>query len=261
MRKDRPLPQRGDPKTDPHLPHTTRFQKRDIEHLIPPEAKAVIDQQWPEVVRTMQQYDMGAGMLMLYGLVRDACKAAGWPDSMAYQMRDYLIDKMNKAKVKTYTGSDDRRGDWQTFKMGEALQKGQRVRLANPMWGHKAGTRGRVSAIHPPSPVNKYVAKLKLKGSPHMSIRPEDVVEALLDEHCGHCGTPTKVTLKPQDIDLGQVPEVEKRMGKKVEKEHVKGDKAALAVAAAHWNEDPKGPKKTDYYRKGKARGLFPELK
>jgi hypothetical protein len=56
-------------------------------------------------------------MMMLYGCVRDACKAAGWPDNMAYLMRDYLIGKMNKAKVTTYTGSDDRRGEFKKFHM------------------------------------------------------------------------------------------------------------------------------------------------
>ena len=133
------MPQyRRDPKTDPHLPHTTRYVKRD-DLQIPPEAQAVIDQQWPEVVRTFQQYDKGAGMLMLYGLVRDACKAAGWPDSMAYQMRDYLIGKMNAAKVKTYTGSDDRRGDWETFKIKESVDVVMRERMKLTEGKHKAG--------------------------------------------------------------------------------------------------------------------------
>lgn len=116
----RPIYKRN-PETDPHLPHTTEFRNRDIEHLIPPEAKAVIDKQWPEVVRTFQQYDKTSGMLMLFGTVRDACKAAGWPDSMAYQMRDYLIAKLNGEKVKTYNGSDERMGDWETFNMKERL--------------------------------------------------------------------------------------------------------------------------------------------
>jgi hypothetical protein len=122
-RNPKPLPDRGDPAHDPHLPHTTRYQKRDIEHLIPPEANAVIEQQWPEVIRTFQQYDEGAGMLMLFGLVRDACKAAKWPDTMAYQMRDYLLTKLNAEKVKTYTGSDDRPGDWKVFNMKESAEQ------------------------------------------------------------------------------------------------------------------------------------------
>ena len=125
---------RRDPKTDPHLPHTTRYVNRD-DLQIPPEAQKVIDAQWPEVVRTMQQYDMGAGMLMLYGLVRDACKAAGWGDDMAYLMRDYLIGKMNKAKVRTYTGTDTSPGDWQTFHMGESSYSNMKVTEGK----HKAG--------------------------------------------------------------------------------------------------------------------------
>ncbi len=120
-RKPRPQPERRDPD-DPHLPHTTRYVKRD-DLQIPPEAQAVIEQQWPEVIRTFQQYDKGAGMLMLYGTVRDACKAAGWDNSMAYLMRDYLIGKLNKEKVKTYTGSDYERGDWETFNMKESTPK------------------------------------------------------------------------------------------------------------------------------------------
>lgn len=118
MRK--PAPQRGDPATDPHLPHTTQFRNRaDVQ--IPPAAQAVIDQQWPEIVRTFQQYDKGSGMLMLYGCVRDACKAAGWDNSMAYLMRDHLLAKMNSAKVTTYTGSDATKGEFKTFNIKEAL--------------------------------------------------------------------------------------------------------------------------------------------
>ncbi len=62
-------------------------------------------------------------MLMLFGLVRDACKAAKWPDTMAYQMRDYLLTKLNAEKVKTYTGSDDRPGDWKVFNMKESAEQ------------------------------------------------------------------------------------------------------------------------------------------
>lgn len=81
----------------------------------------------------------------------------------------------------------------------------------------------------------------------------KSIVDDLL-EHCGHCGTPTKVTLKPQDIDLNRISPQEKKMGTKVEKEHVTGAKDAIAVAAAHWAEDPK------YYTHGKKKGVFPEL-
>lgn len=81
----------------------------------------------------------------------------------------------------------------------------------------------------------------------------ESIVDTLL-EHCGHCGTPTKVTLKPQAIDLSRISPKEKQMGTKVEKEHVTGAKDAIAVAAAHWAEDPK------YYAHGKKKGVFPEL-
>lgn len=94
---------------------------------------------WPEVVRTFQQYDKGAGMLMLYRVVRDACKAAGWDDSMAYLMRDYLIGKMNKEKAKTYTGSDYERGDWETFNMKESRPVVKAMKISEG--GHKAGCK------------------------------------------------------------------------------------------------------------------------
>jgi hypothetical protein len=119
-------PYRRDPKTDPHLPHTTVLRDRD-DLQIPPAAQKVIDDQWPEVVRTFAQYDQGAGMLMLYGCVRDATRAAGWPDNMAYLMRDYLIGKMNKAKVTTYTGSDERRGEFKKFHMKPQKYEAQQV--------------------------------------------------------------------------------------------------------------------------------------
>ena len=123
---------------DPHLPHTTKFRQRD-DLQIPPAAHTVIDQMWPEVVRTFQQYDKGAGMLMLYRVVRDACKAAGWDDSMAYLMRDYLIGKMNKEKAKTYTGSDYERGDWETFNMKESRPVVKAMKISEG--GHKAGCK------------------------------------------------------------------------------------------------------------------------
>jgi hypothetical protein len=75
-----------------------------------------------------------------------------------------------------------------------------------------------------------------------------------LQEDCGHCDTPTKVTLKPQPIDLSKISPEEKKMGTKVEKEHVVSAKDAIAVAAAHWKEDP------NYYAHGKKKGVFPEL-
>lgn len=75
-----------------------------------------------------------------------------------------------------------------------------------------------------------------------------------MQEHCGHCDTPTPVTLKPQDIDLDKISDEEKRMGTKVEKEHVVKAKDAIAVAAGHWAEDPK------YYQHGRDKGCFPEL-
>ena len=136
-RPQRPQADRRDPD-DPHLPHTTRYHQRD-DLQIPPAAQAVIDEQWPEVIRTFQQYDKGAGMLMLYGTVRDACKAAGWDDSMAYLMRDFLIGKLNKEKVKTYTGSDYERGDWETFNMKESRPVVRAMKIAEG--GHKAGCK------------------------------------------------------------------------------------------------------------------------
>jgi hypothetical protein len=84
--------------------------------------------------------------------------------------------------------------------------------------------------------------------------RATRIVDTLL-EHCGHCGTPTKITLKPQNIDLKRISSKEKRMGTKVEKEHTKSVKGARAVAAGHWAEDPR------YYQRGKEKGVFPELR
>jgi len=79
-------------------------------------------------------------------------------------------------------------------------------------------------------------------------------IVARLLEDCGHCDTPTEVTLKPQNINLRRISPQEKKMGTKVEKEHVVKAKDAIAVAAAHWKEDPK------YSAHGKKKGVFPEL-
>lgn len=136
-RKPLPQPDRRDPD-DPHLPHTTRYHQRD-DLQIPPAAQAVIDEQWPEVIRTFQQYDKGAGMLMLFGTVRDACKAAGWGDDMAYLMRDFLIGKLNKEKVKTYNGTDFEPGNWETFKMSESRPVVKAMKITEG--GHKAGCK------------------------------------------------------------------------------------------------------------------------
>jgi hypothetical protein len=54
------------------------------------------------------------------------------------------------------------------------MEKGQRVTLKRPFWGHKPGTQGRIARTHPPDKVNRYSGKLKLKGSPLASVRPED---------------------------------------------------------------------------------------
>jgi hypothetical protein len=54
------------------------------------------------------------------------------------------------------------------------MEKGQRVTLKRPFWGHKPGTQGRITRTHPPDKVNRYSGKLKLKGSPLASVSPED---------------------------------------------------------------------------------------
>lgn len=94
--------------------------------------------------------------------------------------------------------------------------------------------------------------------------RATAIVDHLLKEHCGHCGSPTTVALKPQPINLDRIPASEKRMGTKVEREHVTSAKDAIAIAAAHWNEQTKQkgvpPEKVNYYAQGKRKGLFPEL-
>lgn len=127
---------------DPHPEHTTRFIDRP-DLVLPREALAVIDKQWPEIVRTFQQYDEGAGMLMLYGCARDASRAAGWPDSEVYKIRDFLISKANAAKIRTYTGTDTTPGDWSIFKMRstESVVTAQRMNAKKVITegGHKAG--------------------------------------------------------------------------------------------------------------------------
>ncbi len=89
-------------ETDAPKKRFTRFKKRNIE--IPPEALELIKQRWPEVVRTMNQYDMASGMHAIFALTHDACKVANWPDSEAHKMRDYLIDLMNQSKVRVGFG-------------------------------------------------------------------------------------------------------------------------------------------------------------
>ena len=55
--------------------------------------------------------------------------------------------------------------------LGEASQPAV---LKRPFWGHPAGKHGRYTPGHPPSPVNKYTGKLRLKGSPPASVSDED---------------------------------------------------------------------------------------
>jgi hypothetical protein len=92
---------------DPHPSHTLRFKDRpEAELNIPVEAKALIDQRFPEMVRMFQQYDEGTGMLEMYRITRDAAKLAGWPDSEAYLIRDYILGKINRAKVRPFPGDN-----------------------------------------------------------------------------------------------------------------------------------------------------------
>lgn len=131
-------------RPDPHPEHTTRYIHRP-DLVLPKEALAIIDQQWPEVVRHFQQYDEGAGMLLLYGCARDAAKAAGWPDSEVYKIRYFLISKANAAKIRTYTGTDYTPGDWDIFKMrsSESVVTSNRMKAKTVITegGHKAGCK------------------------------------------------------------------------------------------------------------------------
>lgn len=89
----------------PHPPHTTRYKNRP-DFQLPPEAKEVIDRMWPEIDRSFRQYGATEGMLAVYRTTRDATRAAGWPDSEAYLIRDYILGLVNKAKFEPNFGSD-----------------------------------------------------------------------------------------------------------------------------------------------------------
>jgi hypothetical protein len=59
------------------------------------------------------------------------------------------------------------------------LEKGQKLRLKRAMWGHKPGTVGKVTKVHPATPVNAYTAQMKFKGSPKMSVADKDLDDLL----------------------------------------------------------------------------------
>jgi len=268
---------RRNPETDPHLPHTTKFQRRD-DLQIPPEAQAVIDQQWPEVVRTFQQYDQGSGMLMLYGLVRDACKAAGWPDSMAYQMRDHLIAKMNDAKVQTYTGTDDSPGEFKKFRMGEAVDPlgvqapRQRVKIPPPHFCECGDPGCPVCHGKCRKPARTTVYRSDMEdemGTPMCEGCAADCVESgvfytkesvgyqlvnkLIDDDDAPSAANLIEALKPR-ANVKGVSNWEKRAGRKVEGEHATDNKTRDTIASQHHKE------RKDYYKKLKQSGLAPEL-
>lgn len=75
-----------------------------METTLPPEAKALIDERFPEMVRMFQQYDQHTGMLEMFRIVRDVAQAIGWPDSSAYLIRDYILSRINKAKIRPFPG-------------------------------------------------------------------------------------------------------------------------------------------------------------
>jgi hypothetical protein len=58
-------------------------------------------------------------------------------------------------------------------------EKGQKLRLKRGVWGHKPGTVGKIVKTTEPTPVNKYSAQLKLKGSPRMSVSDADLDDLL----------------------------------------------------------------------------------
>lgn len=94
-----------DPESDPHMPHTLKHERRDtVELNLPPAAKQLLDDRWPELIRTIQQWDHSEGMLAMFITARDVTKAAGWPDNMAYQVRDMILSKLSDGKVKSNMG-------------------------------------------------------------------------------------------------------------------------------------------------------------
>lgn len=56
----------------------------------------------------------------------------------------------------------------------DGFEGGSRVALRRAFWGHKPGTKGRITKRHDASPVNRYTGTLKLRGSPLASVRDED---------------------------------------------------------------------------------------
>lgn len=58
-----------------------------------------MDERWPELERTITQYDKATGMLEMYRLTRDVTAAAGWPENMAYQVRDLILQKLADSKI------------------------------------------------------------------------------------------------------------------------------------------------------------------
>lgn len=54
-------------------------------------------------------------------------------------------------------------------------QKGQRLRLKRNFWGHKPGTKGRVTSTHAPISPYDYTAKMRLKGSPTVHLNDKDM--------------------------------------------------------------------------------------
>jgi len=59
-------------------------------------------------------------------------------------------------------------------KAQDKKEESQRVALKRPFWGHKPGTKGKLTPGHSPDPVNKYTGKLRLKGSPPASVTDKD---------------------------------------------------------------------------------------
>jgi len=90
---------------DPHLPHTLHHERRDtVELNLPEPARALMAERWDDLVRTIQQWDHSEGMLAMFILARDVTKAAGWPDNMAYQVRDMILSKLSDEGVNSNLG-------------------------------------------------------------------------------------------------------------------------------------------------------------
>jgi len=115
-------------------------------------------------------------------------KPKGSTKSEAQRMADSLLSGVNEGghkpgcqcgfcKNKGKFGKKDKEKEGDCGGTGDTMMADnlhERAVLKRPFWGHKAGTKARYTPGHPPSPVNKYTGKLRIKGSPPASVRDKD---------------------------------------------------------------------------------------